>query len=224
MSLRFIPQFLRPFIPTTTSGFVLAGSAFVGIGMTRIFYGVTTSFLGLTPAGSLYYGFVGGLLTAASSAAVIYIGERSFRIHPDHAVNLCLPILNKNKMILELFGSHVTLASTAKTYSLQQSTIGLVNNIPTWINPNIQLVFTVRGKRKDVDGIVTVVYRKAGLAEHIDYLAVDVIPLTIKAGSPVSASSASLVIVGHDNRFTVRNLVQQHAQTLLQLRRTSGGV
>jgi hypothetical protein len=115
---------------------------------------------------------------------------------------------------------------------LQQSSLNVLSTRPGWINPSIQIAFTVKGAKKDMEGIVTAVYRKSGLNEHLDYLAVDLVrnlpahsniaQNTNRNGPiPILQDDARIVLVGEDHRFGARNLLKQHANLLQQMKKTS---
>lgn len=204
-NVSIFPKFLQPYLPAHSRGWVVLGSGIVALGVSRVFYGVTYSFLGLTPATSLYYGFIGGLLTAGSSAAVVWWGDQTFRVAPERAVQYSLEILNKSPSVATLMSGAVYSNSVVRSYSVVNSQIGFKNMIPKWISPYVEIAYTVKGKTNK-EAVVTCVYGKKGTKEVIDYLAIE----------PTDETSNKVVVVKKDALFTISASLKKHAEDVLQ--------
>lgn len=204
-NLSMVPKFLRPYLPAHSRGWVVLGSGIVALGVSRVFYSVTYTFLGLTPATSLYYGFIGGLLTAGSSAAVVWWGDQTFRVAPERAVQYSLETLNKSPNVTTLMGGTVQSNSAVRSYSVINSQIGFKNMVPVWISPYVEIAYTVKGKTNK-EAVVTCVYGKKGTKEVIDYLAIE----------PKDGTSDKLVVVKKNALFTISVSLKKHAEDVLQ--------
>lgn len=200
------PKFLQPYLPLHSKGWVMLGSGVVALGVSRVFYSVMYSFLELTPAASLYYGFMGGIITAASSAMVIWWGDQTFRVAPERAVQYSLELLNKSKAVTDVLGSGAQLNSVVRSYSIVHSQIGFKGVAPKWISPFVEVAYTVKAKNSDKEAIVTCVYGKKGIDEVVDYLAIE----------PISAqdSNKKVVIMGKEALFTIQSQLKKHGEDL----------
>jgi hypothetical protein len=193
------------------------GSGVVALTVSRIFYSITYSFLALTPATSLYYGFIGGLITAMSGAGVIYWGDRSFRVTPDRAVYLAMSKLSQHPALLDLLGPNIILANPIRSYTLTNSHISLKQSfLPQWQSPSVSVCFTVRSapqkhqisnpniQTSSKEVLVSTIYTKKGMDEVIEYLAID-----------YDGTARMLLIGGEKQTFAVRRELAQHAQSVL---------
>ena len=55
----------------------VGGGSVVFYGISKLFYDITLSFMSLTPAISLKYGFWGGMITAASTSSLFYSFDKA---------------------------------------------------------------------------------------------------------------------------------------------------
>lgn len=198
------PKFLQPYLPTHSRGWVMLGSGVVAFGVSRVFYNITYSFLGLTPAASLYYGFMGGLVTAASGAMVVWWGDQTFRVAPERAVTYSLELLNKSSKVTELMGGYVITNNVVRSYSIVHSQIGFKGILPRWISPYVEVVYTVKSKNAEAEAVVTCVYGKKGTSEVVDYLAIE----------PTASKGEKLVVIAKDATFTIQDSVNKHAAAI----------
>ncbi len=196
---RIIQKF--PFKSTQT---IVGGSIILAVGVSKVLYSITSSFLALTPAGSLYYGFMGGMVTMGMAAGFSYVGERSFRLNPNHAIRSAMQIISKHKDVQEHLGSSLTIGPI-KTYKSVASSIGVVNGKPGWISPILDVVFQLHSRNKDA--IVSVVYTKKGLLqEKCEFIEVEI--------NDPNDGKKTLTLVGENSHFTVRNEIKRHAAAL----------
>lgn len=192
-------------IPFKSTQVIVGSSIVLALGVSKALYGVTSSFLALTPAGSLYYGFIGGMATMGMAAGFSYIGERSFRLNPNHAIRSAMQVISKNKGVQEALGGSMTIGPI-KTYKSIASSIGVVNGKPGWVSPRIEVVFQLHGKKGD--GLVSVVYTKKGLFQE----KCEFIEIEVEGGN----GKHPYLLVGEADDFTVRSDVKRHANVLLK--------
>lgn len=196
------PKFLQPYLPVHSRGWVMLGSGVVAFGVSRVFYNITYSFLGLTPAASLYYGFLGGLVTAASGAMVVWWGDQTFRVAPERAVTYSLELLNKSKKVTDLMGGYVITNNVVRSYSIVHSQIGFKGILPRWISPYVEIVYTVKSKNSEDEAVVTCVYGKKGTGEVVDYLAIE------------PTDGDKLVVIAKAATFSIQDSLKKHATTI----------
>lgn len=196
------PKFLQPYLPIHSRGWVMLGSGVVAFGVSRVFYNITYSFLGLTPAASLYYGFIGGLVTAASGAMVVWWGDQTFRVAPERAVTYSLELLNKSKKVNDLMGGYVITNNVVRSYSIVHSQIGFKGILPRWISPYVEVAYTVKSKNSDDEAVVTCVYGKKGTSEVVDYLAIE------------PTDGEKMVIIAKAATFSIQDSLNKHAETI----------
>lgn len=178
---------------TSSRGLVITGSILAALGITRAMYNITYSFLSLTPATSMYYGFLGGVMVSTTTAALIYIGDRSFRINPNRALAASLKILNKNSDLKHLIGSSLS-AGPIKVYQSRE----------TFLRPQIQMCYLLQGAKGEA--LVSVVYCKKGLGEDIEYLGVDWMD---KAGKILDFQ-----LIGDPSKFNIKTLTAAFSNNL----------
>eukprot|EP01036_Dinobryon_divergens_P033192 gene33192-42923_t len=168
-------------------------------------------------AASMYYGFLGGILATGTAASLIYIGELSFRLHPDRALAASMTAIHKNKELLaSALGSHLK-AGRVHTYTSKGGGFGLrpsgsTSSLPiVWNHPEIQLFYIVQGSK--AEGAVSVVYSKHGLLSEVtEFVAVDFLN---GAGSP-----QQITLVGDGSKFELKALMrrsfyEKHAALIL---------
>ena len=73
-----------------TLSMTVGGGAVVFYGISKLLLDLTTSFMSLTPAISLYYGFVGGLASAGVGAVLVNLGYHANRVHPERVYRQAL--------------------------------------------------------------------------------------------------------------------------------------
>lgn len=191
-------------LPFKSREVIVGGSIILAMGVSKALYSVTSSFLALTPAGSLYYGFIGGMVTMGMAAGFSYIGERSFRLNPNNAIRAAMQIVSKHKDFQDILGNFTV--GPIKTYKSVASSIGVVSGKPGWISPRIEVVFQLNGKKSNA--VVFVVYTKKGLfQEKCEFVELEI-------GDDEKAQKYFLT--GDSEQFTIRSDLKRHASTLLK--------
>lgn len=192
--------------PGSSTQLILGSSVVVALGVSRVFYGLTSSFLALTPAGSLYYGFLGGAITTGVAAGLTYVGERSFRLNPNHAVRSCMQYLSKNKEANEILGGQLR-PGQVRSYTAVHSSLSMNHGKPKWVNPVIQMAFIVHGQRSDA--LVSLYYTKKGLFEEkCQYISLDFYD---QKGNLVN-----ICLEGNEKDFDAKNELKHFANTILK--------
>lgn len=158
-------------------------------------YAITTTFMTLTPAVSLYYGFIGGTMTSGISCIALAIAWNSRFISPESAFHKIIGNANKNPQIKKVFGSSLT-AGELRTYRSTSGSIGIKNGYPVWIGPKIEMVFNVRGK--DAEGLIAAIISKSGYFMKIDYLSIYV------------PEKGNTVIIGDANLWVIKKALEDY--------------
>lgn len=126
--------------PVVTVG----GGAVALYGISRIMYYMATSFLALTPAGSLYYGFIGGCISSGFLGLMIGMGIESQRLDPDLALRYARSLTLKHGVVKQLLGNNLKV-NELKLYKTTHGGLGVRNGVPQWVSPEVNLVFHVNG-------------------------------------------------------------------------------
>eukprot|EP01038_Epipyxis_sp_PR26KG_P015189 gene15189-20460_t len=129
---------------------IIAGSATVSLALTYSVYKLTNALLHFSAAGSMYYGYMGGIITAGTAAGMIYYATQTFYIHPDNTVYQSLNALSKDPNVTERFGKKLN-ANKIRAYHIDYGSI--------WKTPQIQLIYVIQGF-KGSEGLVSVVCKK----------------------------------------------------------------
>ena len=85
--------------PKIIQGGSLVGGGIVLYGVSRLFYDITLSFLSLTPAVSLKYGFIGGLLSGGATVALGFLGDKALNARADRALEAGLHIAQNSQSL-----------------------------------------------------------------------------------------------------------------------------
>ena len=134
-------------------------------------YEMTTTFMSLTPAISLYYGFLGGFFSGIGTCGAVYVVNEARFISPDTTFYNAISTISNDPNIKKInLLSHKT--SDFKLLSSTPGYIGLKHSLPSWIGPKNILVFNVYGKNNE-KGIVSVVQSKSYFKPKINYLHVN---------------------------------------------------
>lgn len=73
-------------------------------GISSMLYNITSSLLTLTPYASLYYGFIGGMITAGAGTTMVMNSVKLTHLHPDTALNAALAVLNESMPVQDAIG------------------------------------------------------------------------------------------------------------------------
>jgi hypothetical protein len=161
----------------------------------RIMYTITTTFMTLTPAVSLYYGFIGGTMTSGISCIALMIAWNSRYVTPESAFHKVFGNISKNPQIKRMFGSSFT-AGDLRTYRSTAGAIAVRNGYPVLLGPKLEMVFNVHGK--DADGIVAAIVSKNGYFTKIDYLSIYL------------PKKGNTVIIGNENAWTMKKSLEDY--------------
>ena len=195
---------------SSTRNLVIGGAAVTSLGVAYILFDLTHAFLSLTPASSMYYGFIGGAMTAGTTAGLAWYGERSFQISADRAVAKAMKVINQNETVVAYIGK--SRPASIKSFSSKYGgfAVNATKARLSWESPQIQVQFVLEGsKMGDRSGggggqqaIASVVYGKKGFSEVLEYVGVDF--------SPQDPHSATLVVEGNASKFTIANALKAH--------------
>jgi len=137
----------------------------------RVVFGITSTFMGLTPTASLYYGFMGGTITSSLIFSSLGIAMNARTISHERIQTLAMKVLSQNADVIRSMGK--ITATPFKTFTSSVGTIGIKNGYPAWIEPRIDMVLNIRGNNKNKnDAVVCVSAVKNGWSEKILYLSV----------------------------------------------------
>ncbi len=78
---------------------------------------VTSSFLSLTPAVSLYYGFIGGVVSAGIGAGLINLGYNASFVQPERVYRQALKLVSRHDEIKERLGGKPLTVIDTKSYN-----------------------------------------------------------------------------------------------------------
>lgn len=133
--------------PSARTALTVGSGSVVLYGISRMFYDVAYSFMGLTPAVSLKYGFAFGLISAGSAAGMGYFLERAIYAKPEIAFGLAMRMINKDEAVRSLVGGTSEYSSSdIKTYKSRGGSFGVVNGSLTWKAPRVEMMLSARGQ------------------------------------------------------------------------------
>lgn len=201
---------------------IVGGSVTAALVLTRFIYGMTSSFMFMTPASSLYYGYMGGILTCATVGVCAYIGEKAFRvIDPSSAKRAALMVINKNeslKRVINEKGKEGEDLKAGSVYSYFPTRGGmglpLDGYLPKWYHPEVQLCFVVQGSAGEA--LVTALYTKKGVYSStaggdLEYVGVEWISGNNNEAFEVVAP---MTVLGDRSKFTAINNFRRHSKLL----------
>ncbi len=114
-------------------------------GISRMFYDVAETFMGLTPAVSLKYGFGFGLISSGTVAAMGFYLDRAMTAKPEIAFGLAMRAINADESLRSLVGGKAEFSQfDIKTYKSRGGSLGLINGRLTWKPPRVELMFSTR--------------------------------------------------------------------------------
>ncbi len=191
---------------TNTRSMMIGGGSLVALGITYSFYDITYAFMSLTPAASLYYGFVSGVFTAGTAGGMAWYAERSFHISPDRAVVKAVHSINKNPVIVNALGK--VKAGTVKSYTSKHGgfSIKATNASMFWDSPQIQIMFPVTGSKNNQQAMACVVYGKKGFSEILEYVGIDL--------DPSDPTASMFVVEGNSAKFNIQNNLKAHVKDI----------
>ena len=147
----------------------LGGAGVTMYGITSILYHVTTSLMTLTPATSLYYGFIGGAITAGSGTSMFVAARKLIYIHPETAWHAANDIINGDRIVTEILGVRTKSGSDViKAYKHYAGGLTVRNNRPTWVNPSVDLLVKIDGEK--CDALACIKISMKNMKEEVDYL------------------------------------------------------
>lgn len=152
----------------------MAGGAITLYGISTMLYSVTSSLMTLTPMTSLYYGFVGGFITAAAGSSVFMTSARLTHIHPDAAWHAALKVIDNDKSAGAVIGRRTGSSSAAvKAYKHTRGGLTVLNGRPAWVKPTVDLLVRVSGEKSDVLASVRVSRDKLLGPAAVSYLCLE---------------------------------------------------
>jgi len=134
---------LKEMRPQVRAGATVVGGGVVLYGISRLFFDVASSFMGLTPALSLKYGFVFGLVSGGTMAGLTIAADRAMRARPDLAYQMSMALVRNSDDVNALLGSAVKYSSeTIHRVKSEGGSFGVVNGRATWKAPRVALVYS----------------------------------------------------------------------------------
>ena len=158
-----------------TAGAVLGGSV-VLYGISTIFYDLASTFMSLTPALSLKYGFGFGMVSTAASASILWQFERAVYAKPELAFHTGMGLLQRDESVSSLLGGSVTHTSLdVKSYKSRGGSFGVIDGSMSWMAPRVELLFSGRGSHGGhVDCLVIMEQRFWG-QHQVEFVGVDIL-------------------------------------------------
>jgi hypothetical protein len=167
-------------------------------------YDLAYDFLVLTPAQSMYYGFMGGLFAAGIGGGVGYLGIRWSRLNPDRAISAAMKVLRSHPLAAEILGDGIS-SGTLRTYKIKRGFLSFKNGLPVFSRPEVQLVFVAKGSTREA--LVSVTYSVLGVKESLPYCGL--------SWSSAKGTQEFLAIVGDKSRFTATDDIKSMGKKLL---------
>jgi len=119
-------------------------------GISRLFFDLASSFMGLTPALSLKYGFAFGLVSGGTMAGLTVAADRAMRARPDLAYQMSMSLVRNSDDVNALLGSAVKYSSdTMHRVKAEGGSFGVVNGRATWKAPRVQIVYSPPSPSKE---------------------------------------------------------------------------
>lgn len=153
----------------------------------RVLFGLTTTFMSLTPYMSFYYGFVGGCVVTGSATTALYSIIQARTLYPENAFKLAMSLINKDEAIKLLLGKQYS-PGKFRTYKVTGGYVGSKDGFPTWISAKVEMVFNINGS--NADAVVSLCTSKEFLKEKIDYLKISIVD-----------SNQDYLLVGNDESW-----------------------
>ena len=134
---------LKDMGPQVRLGAGVLGGGVILYGISRLFFDVASSFMGLTPALSLKYGFAFGLVSGGTMAGLVVAVDRAIRARPEAAYQQSMSLVRHNDDVNALLGSAVKYSSnTLHRVRSQGGSFGVVDGRATWKAPRVELVYS----------------------------------------------------------------------------------
>jgi hypothetical protein len=159
-----------------TAGAISVGSV-VLYGLSSLFYDVAATFMALTPASSLKYGFGFGMLSTGSAVATLWQFERIIYAKPELAFNAGLKLLQNDDNLNSLLGGKASFtAQDVKVYKSRGGSFGVVNSTMTWKAPRVEMQFSARNDTSTAHLNCLIISEQAFLGPpKIEFCGVDVL-------------------------------------------------
>lgn len=154
-------------------GTAVAGGVVTLYGISTMLYSITSSLMTLTPMSSLYYGFVGGCITAAAGSSAFMTSGRLTSVHPDAAYHAAIKLLDADKAVSAVLGRRTTSSSQAiKAFRHTSGGLSVRDGRPTWVLPSLEMTVRVGGDKSDALAVMRVSRDQLLGAAAVKYLCV----------------------------------------------------
>lgn len=182
-SINFIP-------PVAVKGIAIGGGFWV---LTSVLYNLAYAFLELTPAASLYYGFIGGSLSTGLAAGALLSYNNGLNIVQYDVFKTIMANINQNEEISLLIGTNYT-PSDIRGVSSQQGGFGIAHRNVKWFKPTMKMLFTLSYNVGNRPGkaIVTASVSRSLLSTSIEYIAIE-------------AETKRIIVVGDQSCFVLHD-------------------
>lgn len=180
-------------------GFAVGGGSVALYGISKIMYFVTTTFMTLTPTASLYYGFIGGSLSAALAAgAGILLLQSSRGIDHERLWRRAISELSKNDKVKRNVGFRIRAGDMKAYLTTQRGGLLVHKGSLSWAKSRCEMIFPIEGYGDHLytEGFVTVVVsKKFGLYDKIEFLSVTLL----------DDKSTNIIVKGDESMVSLRD-------------------
>ena len=126
--------------------------------------------MSLTPTASLYYGFVGGCVSAAAAAGAAYQGRESIKgVEPDKVFQTAMHMLCKDEAVRKFIGYKIR-GGEVKAYSSRGGSYTVRKGSMKWIRSQVEMTFNIKGTVGE--GVATAVVSKTFWGQEVHFLSV----------------------------------------------------
>lgn len=155
---------------------MVAGGSVVLYGISTMMYDIASTFMGLTPAASLKYGFGFGMLSTAGAAAVVHKADRAIYPRPEIAYMKGLSLVSNDSNVTSLLGGAVThTPSDMKAYKSRNGSFGVVNGGFSWKAPRVEALFTATGSNGGHVNALVILEQQFFAPPCVEFVGVDVL-------------------------------------------------
>jgi hypothetical protein len=155
---------------------IAAGGSVVLYGISTMMFDLASTFMGLTPAVSLKYGFGFGMLSTGGAAAVVYKADRAINPKPEVAFVRGLALVANDSNVTSLLGGSVSQTSSdIKAYKSRAGSFGVVNGSLLWKAPRVEALFTANGSHGGQINALVIMEQQFFSPPQIEFVGVDIL-------------------------------------------------
>ena len=118
-------------------------------GITRFMYDITYQFLALTPATSLYYGFMGGSISTTIFGSCVLAAYGTLSMHPNNSYKLASNIASNDSELKKYLGANAGRRLSVDQLKTYTALSGGVNfSTMALQSPQMYIMFKIYDKKK----------------------------------------------------------------------------